>query len=117
MNRLNQLRRIAQMIQSNKSINSIYFRSFLENLRFRQHFLAFYDSVELIQSYQWLKVNRLNHLLYKNELTQSPISSLTESIQSILQKNESIQINQLNRVDWYTCLPRTKGVKKLHFDT
>ena len=55
------------------------------------------------------RVHQLNHLLYENELSQSPINLLvkgTESIQSIffLEKNETIQIKQLNRVDWYTSL-------------
>ena len=70
-------------------------------------FLGLIKSIELIQSYQPLKVNRLNHLLYENELAQSPINLLgkgTESIQSILRKNESMQINELKRVDWYLSL-------------
>ena len=49
------------------------------------------------------------HLLYENELTQSPINLLgkgTESIRSILRENESIHINQLNPVDWYTIWTR-----------
>ena len=63
--------------------------------------------MEVIQTYQSLKVIRLNHLRYENELDQSPINSLgkgTESIQSILRKKWMIQINQLDRVDWYTSL-------------
>ena len=69
--------------------------------------LMLFKWIELIQSYQSMKFNRLNHLPSENELSQSPINSLgegTESIQSILGKNESNQINQLNRVDRYTSL-------------
>ena len=64
-------------------------------------FLGYFEQIHLIQSYQSLKVNRLNHLLYENELTQSPINSLgegTESIQSILcekiiHSNQSIKMS------------------------
>ena len=48
-----------------------------------------FESIELIQSYEPLKVNRLNHLL-NEKMTQSPINSLgkgTDTIQSILWKN------------------------------
>ena len=58
-----------------------------------------------VQLDQSLKVNRLSHKLYKNELTQSQTNSFvkdTESIQSNCGKNESIQINQ--RVDGYASL-------------
>ena len=88
--------------------NLLFYWPSLENLRFCWPFWRILESIKLIQAYQsLLKVNQLNHLLYKNELTQSPINSPgkgTESIQLILKKNESIQINNLNQVDWYTCL-------------
>ena len=86
---------------------SISLTMFLGNVRFLWLFLRYFESIQLIQSYRSFKVNRLSHLLYENELTHSPINSLgkgTESIQSILRKNESIQINQLSPVDWYTSL-------------
>ena len=54
-------------------------------------------------SYQSLKVNRRNHLLFENELTQSPINSLgkgTESILSIFQKkmNRFKSINSIELI-------------------
>ena len=89
-------------------LGNVRFRwPFLGNVWFRWPFLGYFESIQLIQSCQSLKANRLSHLLYENELTQSPINSLgkgTESIQSILRKNELIQVNQLRRVDWYTSL-------------
>ena len=96
-----------------KSINQLdlYFDLFWKTFDFVDLF-GFFESIEFIRSHQSLKINRLNHPLYENELTQSPINSLgkgTESIQSILWKNESIQINQLKRVDWYTSMDRTHG--------
>ena len=84
---------------------------FLENVRVRWPFLRYFKSIQFIQSYQSLKAYRLSHLLYGNELTQSPINSLgkgSESIQSILQKNESIQISQISRVGRYTSLDSGK---------
>ena len=126
MNRLNQFKRMTQMIQSNQSINWVYVDLFWKVFDFTDLFrkpytsliffgkrsisltsLRYFYSIQLIQSYQSLKVNRLSHLLYENELTQSPINSLgkgTEAIQLILRKNESIQINQFSRVDWYISL-------------
>ena len=125
------MNRVTQMIQSYQSINSISVTVSITIPINQQHymltffgkssilltyfgkrstslnFLGYFESIQLIQSYQSLKVNRLGHLLYGNELTQSPINSLgkgTESIQSILQKNKSIQINQLSRVDCNTSL-------------
>ena len=112
MNRLNQVKGMTQMIKSNQSINSIYMLAFivkssisltflgktfnfvelfLRIVRFRCPFLGDvrFELIQLIQSYPSLKVNRFSHLLYGNELTQSPINSLlkeTESIQSILRK-------------------------------
>ena len=67
---------------SNDSINSIHCWFFWENLRFRWPFLSIFESTELIQSYQSLKVN-LNRLLYENELTQSSINSLGKGTESI----------------------------------
>ena len=65
-------------------------------------FLGFFESIELIQSEQLLKVNRLNHLLYENELTQSPINSLgkgTESIRSIFGKMNRLKaINSIELI-------------------
>ena len=100
MNRLNQLTKITRMIQPNQSINSIYCNFFWkpsislvdifwEAFDFVDLCLAFFESIELIQSYQSFKVNRLNPLLYENKLTQSPINSLGKEIESnqyILQK-------------------------------
>ena len=114
MNRLNQVKRMTQMIHSNQSTHYICW-TFLENL-FRWSFfgkrwisltfLGHFESILLIQSYQSFKVNRFSHLLYENKLTQSRSSSLgkgTESIQSILQKK--IDSNQsLSRVDCYKSL-------------
>ena len=62
---------------------------FLRNVWFRRTFLGYFELIQLIQSYQSLKVNWLSHLLYENKLTQSPINSLgkgTESFQSISRK-------------------------------
>ena len=74
----------------------------MENVRFRGPFLEYFETTQWIQLYQSFKVNRISHLLHEKELTQSPINSLgkgTESIQLILRKNESMQINQFSRVD------------------
>ena len=81
--------------------------TFLENL-FRSPFLekrlisltlfGYFESIQLIQSYQCLKVNRHSHLLYGSELTQSPINSpgkVTESIQLILRK----KMNRLKSIN------------------
>ena len=82
MNRLNQVKGMTQMsnqINQKRSILLI--------------FMGYFESIQMVQSYQSLKVNQLSHLLYENELTQSPINSLgkgTESTQSILRKNEFV---------------------------
>ena len=74
MVRLNQLTRITQMIQSNQSIKSIYM---LKTFDFVHLFWKIFDFVDLymifnqlnsLNHYQSLKVNRLNHVLYENEL-------------------------------------------------
>ena len=46
-------------------------------------FLAFFGSIELTQSCQSLKIIRLSHPLYENELTQSPNNSLGRRTESI----------------------------------
>ena len=51
-----------------------YVDLFWKTFGFRCPFLGFLESIELIQSYQSLKVNRVNHLLYENEMTQSLIT-------------------------------------------
>ena len=81
--------------------------TFFEKPSISLTFFRIFESIQLIQSYEPLKVNRLIHLLYENELTQSLINLFgkgTKSIQPILRENEPIQINQLSRVDWYTSL-------------
>ena len=55
----------------------------LGNVRFRWPFLRYFESIQLMQSYQSLKVKRLSHLLHENELTQPPINSLGKGIKSI----------------------------------
>ena len=78
-------------IKSINQLNMYICWPFWENLRFRS-----------IQSYQSLKVNRLNHQLYENELTQSPTSSLgkePESSQSILPKKWK-DSNQSTQSSW-----------------
>ena len=123
MKRLNELTRITQTIQSNKSMNSCWLlfgkpsllltfleylrfrRPFMESLPFRWPFLTFYESIELIQSFQSLEVNRLSHLLYENESTRitNELALRRNWINSIVfVENESIQINHFNWVDWYT---------------
>ena len=71
---------------SMKSINQL--KTFFGKRSISLTFLGYSELIQFIQSYQSLKVNRLSHLLYENELTQSPINSLGkgESIQSILRK-------------------------------
>ena len=108
MNRRNQLTTITQMIQLNQWMNSIYCSPFFGkpsiSLTETGLFLAFLESVGLIQSYQSLRVNGINHILHENELTQSPINSLgkgTESIQSILRK-KWIDSNQSAQSSWLT---------------
>ena len=62
-----------------KSINSIHilFRQpFFGKRSISLTFLGCFESTELIQSYQSLKVNRLSHLLHEHELAQSAIKSL-----------------------------------------
>ena len=120
MNRLSQVKRMTQMIRSNESIwiNSIYMLTFfgkpisltvIENVQFRWPFLGYFELIQLIQSYRSLKVNRLSHLLYENEFTQSPINSLgkrTESIQSILREktNRFKSINSVELMCIQVCL-------------
>ena len=101
---------------SNYSIESINqliinFDLFSENPRFRSPVLTFFESIDLIQSYQSLKVNLLNYIPFENELTQftNQLAWKKNWINPInfAEKNESIQFNQLNRVDWYTNLKRS----------
>ena len=57
-------------------------------------FWGYFESIQLIHSYQSLKVNRISHLLYENELTQSPINSL--------EKNNWINaINFAEKMNWF----------------
>ena len=86
-----------------KSINqlNLYVDLFWKTFDFVDLF-EFFESIEFIQSHQSLKINRLNHPLYENELTQSPINSPgkgTESIQSILWKRW-IDSNQSTQSSW-----------------
>ena len=124
MNQLNRLTRITQMVQSNQSTQYIVdlFRIIFNFVELFQKIFDFVDLYGILNQFNWfnhasqsLKAKRLNHLLYENKLTKSSINSLgkgTESIQSILQKkNESIQINQINQVDWHTSLVRTKAIR------
>ena len=128
MNRLNQVKGMTQMIQPNQSINLIYtyvdlfweifyfvglfwktfnFVDLFGKSSISLTFFGYFESIQLIQSYQSLKVKRLSHLFYENELTHSPINSIgkgNESVQSILRENALIQVSQLSRVDWYTSL-------------
>ena len=105
MNRLNQLTRITKVFnQINQSTQYICW-PFLGKPLISLTFLGFFESFELIQSYQAL--SQSNQSPNENELTQSPIDSLgkgTESIRSILFENDSIQTNQLSWVDWSTSL-------------
>ena len=78
-----------------------YFVDLFEKNDFVDFFWEYFESIQLIQSYQSLKVNRLSHLLYENELTQSPINShgkRTESIQSILRKKMN-RFKSINSVE------------------
>ena len=106
MNRLNQVKRMAQMIQSIQSVNSISMLTFSGKSSILLTFFGkrsipvtfcsgYFESLQLIQSYQSLKVSRLSHLLYENELTQSPNNSFgkgIESIQSMLQKKNRFKL-------------------------
>ena len=122
MNRLNQVKGMTQMTQSNQSINStnvdvvweiFYFvdffgkrsnlLTFLENVRFRWPLLGYFEPIQLIQSYQSLKVNQLSHLLRLNHQSTHLEKELNRFNQ-FCWKNELIQVNQLDRVDWYTSL-------------
>ena len=120
MDRLNQFKGMTQMIQSNQSTQYICWRFFGKSsisLIFWKTFnfvdlfgkrsisltfLGYFGSIQLIQSYQSLKVDRLSQLLYENELTQSLINLLgkwTESIQSILQR-KWIDSSQSTQSSW-----------------
>ena len=78
MNRLNQVKRMTQFIQSNQSINQIYILTSFWKTHFVDFFFGkrsisltffgYFESIQLIQSYQSLKVSRFSHLLYENEL-------------------------------------------------
>ena len=90
------------MIESNQLINSLYMLAFLESLLF------YWPSLENLRFFSpFWRILESIELFYRNELTQSPMNSLgkgTESIQLILKKNDSIWINNIKQVDWYTCL-------------
>ena len=125
INRLNQVKSMTQMLQSNQSINSIYMLTFLESL-FHLPFLGkrsislifwgYFESIQFILSYQSLKVNRLSHLLYVNQLTYSPINSLgkgTELIQAILRK-KWIASNQSTQSSWMVFKSETHNRQSHH---
>ena len=59
-------------------LKTYFFNLFWENVRFRWSFWGYFESIQLIQSCQSLKANRLSLLLCENELTQSPINSLAK---------------------------------------
>ena len=66
-------------------------------------FLGYFESIQLIQSYQSLKVNRLSHILYENELTQSPINSL---------RNELNWFNEFcGKMNWFKGISNCKDLK------
>ena len=72
--------------------NSDFFDLFWKSLTF----LGFFESIELIQIYQSLKVIRLNHLHFENEFALNSLGKGSESIQSILRK-KLIESNQSTR--------------------
>ena len=107
---LNQLTRITQITQSNQFNQlNIYYICW--------PFWKIFDVVDRfrisLNQWKWLhhtsnskSIDSITSLIKTNWLSHS-LGKETESIQSILRKNESIQINRLNRVDWYTSLPLT----------
>ena len=69
-------------------------------------FLAFFDNwIDSIIPFAQSKSIQSSTLWKRiDSITNQLIGKGTESIPSILRKNKSIQISQLNRVDWYTSL-------------
>ena len=126
MNRLNQVKRMTQMIQSTQSMDLIYQLNQLNQLNSIQYFVdlfgktiyfvdlflrkrsisltffGYFESIQLIQSNQSLKIYRLSHLFYENELTQSPINSLGKKLNQLNQFSGKkwIDLSQSTQSSW-----------------
>ena len=113
MNRLDQLTTITQMIESNQSINSIYcwhiFRKIVDIICLKPlavwgiFWINWNDSIIPVAQIQ----SAQSHSLWKRiDSITNQLGGKRNWINSIkfAGKNELIQINQLNWVDWYTSL-------------
>ena len=116
-NRLNQVKRMTKMIQWNQSINSIYILTFLRNLKFRWLFWKAFYFVNFLKNilslFNWFNQSSPLYSIdsvtfyMKTNWASHESTHLEKELNQFNQfcgKNESIQINQLSRLDWYTSL-------------